>query len=1118
MDEFLRYLIVYLGLTTTDEVRKQKGIKRQSAELWDLLVNLWTWRKSKIADACCFNDSPIGFLREDESLWIRTKKRVSVFPGYYQRLLGEFKDGEKRWKRFLRLHQAERPLDNATRVWSEAFKEWKKSGELALDDRYSDLMVKLGSLRGFDTSPVPYLGRIALGFRNGGLAYWLGIRHAEDIATLKECNLPRHYTGSLKPEEHPTNRLDLFPHDPDNAPQNPPTLLDEVVSLSRGPCADRTFEALRASLCSPLKSLEVCELLEEEGKDWRLSAREVPELFTYLPHRLRRRPETYAERRNPERWEETTLEEVVDEIVEARDGPWRILVEASAGFGKTAFLHQFSLAVAAREDVLALRPFRFADRADSNEQVSEEELARLSRTQLWTPTERSGTPRQDIAYELLRSGRLVVFFDGLDQVRGGFGNIERFLGDCRIPVKIVAACRKELGKGIECECFDRVLRLCAPAQPNPWRESTAGLPHDVVAALWKTLGDGFMQPFWIHAARVLHFYDVLPKSEEESILVAAYLDQLMRLAAEHTGTDQRLEAGRLSSLEDDLRKLMGIVALDSLRYCPEKRTPSLGEMPDDIRKHSLQRAEKDVFHHSVVDVFDYSTADAALLHLSEESFDRQGRVWVFQHQLLQEFLAAEEIVEQLNRIGRDREPEERGDKAVKELISIVRMVLQPEDPETGFHHGEITDRVPALGLWGFIAEALATRRHGLNSGVRSEIVRGLTHELWTAPPNKPEAPFGGFLAAILRIRDEMLQRDDALCGYAKESDLTPGIDDPCSQQLPREKADPFMVVLWPNEREAIATQVAEAPAIADLCRTLAAERDCTWRFHENYVQLEGRPRLRWRVVAHRECQSETEEWVLVPPGPFVAGMGDGYGNVSVRLENTKAFLIARDPVTVAEFRRFVGEGYCLKDRCWHPFREAARGAFDGRRFPGYCFVHHPSQWPQFDEAPVVCVNWYEAAAYCRWLSLERSQGQYDDLYRLPTEGEWEKAARGLFGRRWPWGAKWYPELAVLWDIMEGYESGPVPVADNPNESPFGVRGAVGNTWEWTSSERSDTGFGDTVAVPHMNDQLSFCGGVYEGDLGREVASCGSHAWDNACVLTESIGFRCIRRVGKPSPP
>ena len=95
--------------------------------------------------------------------------------------------------------------------------------------------------------------------------------------------------------------------------------------------------------------------------------------------------------------------------------------------------------------------------------------------------------------------------------------------------------------------------------------------------------------------------------------------------------------------------------------------------------------------------------------------------------------------------------------------------------------------------------------------------------------------------------------------------------------------------------------------------------------------------------------------------------------------------------------------------------------------------------------PVVYVSWQDAVAFCRWLSEASVKA-----IRLPTEAEWEKAARGADGRIWPWGNQQPTEKLCNFD-MKVRDTTLVRAAIPTGASPYGALDMAGNVWEWTPS-------------------------------------------------------------------
>ena len=197
-----------------------------------------------------------------------------------------------------------------------------------------------------------------------------------------------------------------------------------------------------------------------------------------------------------------------------------------------------------------------------------------------------------------------------------------------------------------------------------------------------------------------------------------------------------------------------------------------------------------------------------------------------------------------------------------------------------------------------------------------------------------------------------------------------------------------------------------------------------------------------------------------------------------------AFAIARTPVTVAAFARFVAAGGAPPRRSWGG-------------------PHPPAG---YDQHPITNVAWGEAAAYCAWLSAHTGQP-----FRLPGEAEWERAARGATRRRWPWGDTFDVRCA---NTREAGHGGTTPVDAHPQgASPFGVLDLAGNVWEWTADICRPYPYAGTAApVPLLPPELSesrrrvLRGGSCMAEA--RWARCSSRvAWRPFYIFSGQVGFR-----------
>ncbi|MHC4198935.1 MAG: formylglycine-generating enzyme family protein [Planctomycetota bacterium] len=232
-------------------------------------------------------------------------------------------------------------------------------------------------------------------------------------------------------------------------------------------------------------------------------------------------------------------------------------------------------------------------------------------------------------------------------------------------------------------------------------------------------------------------------------------------------------------------------------------------------------------------------------------------------------------------------------------------------------------------------------------------------------------------------------------------------------------------------------------------------------------------------------------FVLVPAGEFTMGSEDGdQDEEPVRRAHLDAFYIGRYEVTNTQYERYI------------------RG--------------HRKKWLEYspgNDTPAVAVTWEEATAFCDWLS----QQEKDVEYRLPTEAEWERAARGTDGRTYPWGndgpkvgeahrCNYAPAKGRESWKGDGFEV-TAPVGKYPaGVSPHGCYDMAGNVWEWCRDWYAPCDTRREAGAPSEGTKKVLRGGSFSN--GHRTVRSANRAAKPPNHYAVNIGFRVVRAVRK----
>ncbi len=279
-------------------------------------------------------------------------------------------------------------------------------------------------------------------------------------------------------------------------------------------------------------------------------------------------------------------------------------------------------------------------------------------------------------------------------------------------------------------------------------------------------------------------------------------------------------------------------------------------------------------------------------------------------------------------------------------------------------------------------------------------------------------------------------------------------------------------------------------------------------------------------------------WQYIPTGKFVMGsssdrMGQNYfgSEIPQHQLNLPAYAISRYPVTNAQFNAFVeADGY-RQEKYWRASITNKYWSKDG--FQGWQDAKPRVRPYDYGEPftlpnhPVVGVSWYETVAFCNWLEeqfritdfkFEIWRDEMPEIIRLkseaivirlPTEAEWEKAARGNDARMHPWGNKIDPNKSNYYETGIGVTNA---VGCFPEGvSPWGCEEMSDNAWEWCSTAYQENAYPFRVKDEWASDYVKqnfnrvLRGGAF--NVNTNFARCTARYWSRPDVGSSFIGFR-----------
>ena len=282
-----------------------------------------------------------------------------------------------------------------------------------------------------------------------------------------------------------------------------------------------------------------------------------------------------------------------------------------------------------------------------------------------------------------------------------------------------------------------------------------------------------------------------------------------------------------------------------------------------------------------------------------------------------------------------------------------------------------------------------------------------------------------------------------------------------------------------NEPKALPEKVAQAKDTLDIANRLGLD-DEQQAF---YQQLQEKIQQGHKQSQEKTASAETQEMpmAVVPAGEFIMGSQGGPADEQpAHRVYVDAFFMDKYEVSVGQYAEFLKATSLEAPPDWDIMNQ-----------------------PQHQKRPVVNMDWADAATYCKWAGK-----------RLPTEAEWEKAARGTDGRIYPWGNETPTGLHANFGKKEwNNHAALLPVGKlEDGKSPYGIYDMAGNAWEWVSDWYDHDYYKNSPsqnpAGPSSTKFKVLRGGSWSNTQ-DDLRSANPHIYDPASRY-HNVGFRCAK--------